>query len=125
MACAVWGKQWKNSTVLFRCDNMAVVAIVNSGRSRDQLAMHLMRCLSFFLAHFNLFTVAEHIQGRLNVAADSLSRNNLSRFRSQVRSANISPVMVPEELREALISQRPDWTSPLWRDLFTSTLQKV
>ena len=25
VACAVWGSQWRNKHVLFRCDNMAAV----------------------------------------------------------------------------------------------------
>ena len=50
LGTAVWGSQWRGSTVCCMCDNTAVVAIVNSGRSRIDRAMHLMRCLSFFLA---------------------------------------------------------------------------
>ena len=46
---AIWGSRWKGLTVLCRCDNAAVVSIVNSGRSRMDRVMHLMRCLSFFL----------------------------------------------------------------------------
>ena len=46
---AIWGSRWKGLTVLCRCDNAAVVSIVNSGRSRMDQVMHLMRCLSFFL----------------------------------------------------------------------------
>ena len=48
LAVAMWGYLWTGMTVLCKCDNMAVVAIINSGRSRMDKAMHLMRCLSFF-----------------------------------------------------------------------------
>ena len=34
LAVAVWGTLWRGFTVCCRCDNAAVVAIVNSGRSR-------------------------------------------------------------------------------------------
>ena len=37
-----------------------------------------MRCLSFFTAHIQLVVVAEHIPGRVNGAADALSRDRLS-----------------------------------------------
>jgi len=35
-------------------DNAAVVAIVNSGRSKMDRVKHLMRCLSFFLAKWGV-----------------------------------------------------------------------
>ena len=41
VAVASWGKAWQGKAVLARCDNMAVVAIVNSGSSREAEAMHL------------------------------------------------------------------------------------
>ena len=50
IGAAVWGSQWKGVSVLCRCDNAAVVAIVNSGTSKVERAMHLMRSLFFFLA---------------------------------------------------------------------------
>ena len=119
VACAVWGKAWKGMTVKVRCDNAAVVCIVNSGRSKDHRAMHLMRCLFFFLANYNMFIFAEHIPGKDNVAADSLSRDNLCLFRHQVPSAAPDPTPIPDELLQALILQQPEWT------LFSSILQKV
>ena len=67
---AVWGRRWQGLSVSCRCDNAAVVAIVNSGRSKMDRAMHLMRYLSFFLARRR---VALHIPGVLNGAADTLS----------------------------------------------------
>ena len=51
LVVAVWGSSWQGFTVQCLCDNAAVVAIVNSGRSKMDRAMHLMWCLSFFLAH--------------------------------------------------------------------------
>ena len=54
IACALWGKEWQGQTVECRMDSAAVVAIVNSGRSKMPLAMHFMRSLFFFMAHFSL-----------------------------------------------------------------------
>ena len=51
MSCALWGSKWKGMTVRCLCDNDAVVAILNSGKSKDNRAMHLVRCLTFFLSH--------------------------------------------------------------------------
>ena len=66
MAAAVWGHKWSGSLVCIQCDNAAVVAIVNSGTSRDQDAMHLLRCLAFIMAKFNFLLVVSHIRGLEN-----------------------------------------------------------
>ena len=50
MACALWGHMWERELVLAHTDNAAVVATVNSGRSKDALAMHLMRYFFFLSA---------------------------------------------------------------------------
>ena len=74
---ASWGKAWQGKAVLARCDNMAVVAIVNSGSSREAEAMHLRRCLAFLEAKRAIQLWAEHVRGVDNEVADSLSRNRL------------------------------------------------
>ena len=125
VASAVWGQQWQGKTIRVWCDNAAVVAILRSGWSKDILAMHLMRCLFFFMARFHFFLMSEHIPGKLNVAADSLSRDKLPLFFQQVPTASQTATVVPEELCQVLIHQQPDWTSLIWRDLFSSISQKV
>ena len=53
-------------------DNAAVVAIVNSGTSRDQDFN-----AAFIMAKFNFLLVAPHIKGIENDLADALSRDNM------------------------------------------------
>ena len=120
MACAVWGWQWSAKSVKCFCDNAAVVAILNSGTSKDMLAMHLIGCLAFFRAHYNIFLFAEHIPGKDNTAADSLSRDNLPLFFQVCLLAARVPSPILEELVQALVLVRPDWTAPTWRALFRS-----
>ena len=43
----VWGKWWSGKRVECHCDNMAVVAVVNSGRAKDKIMMHMLRCMFF------------------------------------------------------------------------------
>ena len=50
VAVASWGKAWQDKAVLARCDNMAVVAVSNSGSSREAEAMYLRRSLAFLEA---------------------------------------------------------------------------
>ena len=125
LSCAIWGGYWRGKTVKCLCDNVAVVAIINSGRSKDDRAMHLMRCLTFFLAHHSTNIFAEHLPGKDNVAADALSRDNLPLFHQQVQWAAQLPTQLPQELILALVTHQPDWTSPKWRSWFNTTLEKV
>ncbi len=107
-----------------RCDNAAVVAILRSGTSKDKLAMHLVRCLAFFKAEFGFTIVAEHLPGRLNIAADALSRDKLSHFFQICPKAPQTPVVIPQELFQALIATQLDWTSVSWKRMFHSILGK-
>ena len=114
MSCALWGHRWKGESVLARSDNAAVVAIINSSRSKDKLVMHLMRCLFFFMVRNEHTLVATHVEGKLNVAAVALSRNRLSIFR---------PTRIPPELQELLVTNRSNWISPRWKKLWMSFSQ--
>ena len=121
VACAVWGHQWLGCSVCILCDNAAVVAIVRTGTAKDPLVMHLLRCLFFFTARYQLTLLPKHLPGRENVAADHLSRDALSSFRQVVPHAKAEPTTLPDNLMEALVLQRPDWTSLSWRDVLRSS----
>ena len=119
-AAAIWGREWENKSILCRCDNEAVVHIINTGTSRDPIAMGLMRCLSFISAKFNLLLSATHIAGAANGLADALSRNNLQLFLSNYPQANLRGSTVPHNLVDLLVGTKPDWTSPSWSGTFTT-----
>ena len=73
---------------------MAVVEVVNSGYSRDKDMMHLLRCLFFISEHHHFLVEAVHLPGKINVAADALSHNNISIFTGSSRgtgASNTSP----------------------------------
>ena len=92
IAATLWGDRWRGKTIQCRTDNAAVVAIVNSGRSKNSsLAMHLIRTLFFVMARFDIAIVAVHLPGRENEAADALSRDRLPLFFAQVPNASEAP----------------------------------
>ena len=126
IAAALWGKSWSGRVVCCRCDNEAVVAVLNKRTSRDGDLMHLLRCLIFFEAQFSFKLVATHIAGSLNTRADDLSRNKLMSFLRVADQATVHGQSVPPQpLLDMLINNKPDWTSPVWRDLFRYTLRMV
>ena len=95
-----------------------VVAIVNSGRSKMDRAMHLMRCLSFFLARWGVSSVCRHIPGVQNGAADALPRDDLPSFQRLVPQADRTPTVLPDNLLQSLVLGTPDWTRVDWIALF-------
>ena len=54
LACSVWGKQCWGQIVRAYCDNEVAVAVLNLGYSQDQQIMHLLQCLFFIKAHFQI-----------------------------------------------------------------------
>ena len=118
VATAIWGRHWQNSTVQVLCDNEAVVTIVNKGTTKDTECMHLVRCLAFIKAKFNVYLVASHIKGKLNTLADALSRNCLTTFHALHPQAVGEPKGIPAPLLDLLLVQRPDWTSQSWAQLW-------
>ena len=122
---ALWGEQWQGKAIRCWCDNAAVVAILQSGTSKDDRVMHLMRSLFFFLASYNVVVGGRHIPGVENGAADALSRNNAAAFLSQVPAARREPTVIPAELLRLLVHEQPDWTSQSWTSSFASFLRRV
>ena len=120
VAAAIWGDKWAGGTVRVRCDNMAVVAIINKETSQDKEVMHLVRCLAFIRARFQFRIYAVHVPGVENTMADALSRNNRVLFMSLHPQAQQSPAPIPSELIDMLLLTRPDWTSPQWTNLWSS-----
>ena len=114
----VWGSQSRGMSVWCLCDNAAVVAIVNSGRSKVERVMHLMRILFCLLARWNVVLVCQHIAGVENGAADALSHNDLPSFQRLVPGAKQA---IPESLMRALVWEQPDWTTVSWTTLLTTS----
>ena len=97
--------------------NSAVVALINSGFSKDNSLMHLMPCLIFIMPKYNFVVSAAHIKGVHNGLADALSRDDKAYFLSHYPQARATSASVPPELVELVVTKHPDWTSPHWMRL--------
>ena len=124
ISAAIFGGHWSGKIVHFHTDNMAVVHVVNALFCKDSHLMHLVRLLVFFASYHNFWFFASHIAGKNNIAADSLSRNNLSIFFTQVPLASRIPTRIPQSLL-TIISQNITWTSMSWTKLFIATLHQL
>ena len=119
LAAATWGCSWHHCSVFFHCDNAAVVSVIQRRSAKDPFLLHLLRCLYFYAARFQFCYSAHHLPGVSNVAADALSRDNMSLFLSLVPQG--SPLVVSKEVLDLLLWQRPDWGSQLWIRQFKAT----
>jgi hypothetical protein len=104
IACHLWGHRWRHKRVLFYCDNESVVRIVNSGASKDDVIMELVRELFLVAAKYDFRISASHVAGKKNLIADALSRFNLQEFFRLVPEAHPLPKIIPEELQARLTS---------------------
>ena len=126
LAAATWGPQWHRLSIHFRCDNIAIVQAISSGKSTEPLVMHLLRGLHLFAMEYRFCISATHIAGKDNGPADALSRNRLSAFFAQVPEAPRDPAVIPQTLLQLfLVKPPPDWLSANWRQQLTTTLEKV
>ena len=121
LVAATWGKSWAGKCVLFRSDNMAVVTVLQKNKAKDRVLLQLLRCLHFYAAVWQFSYTAEHIAGELNTAADALSRNKLSLFRS-ITQVDSPPAAIPPAALVLAFHGPPDWTSHRWTELFRNSL---
>lgn len=98
VACHLWAHEFSNKRILVFCDNESVVSIVNTKRSRIPRVMDLVRHLTLLTLKFNFYIRAEHIEGKKNDIADSLSRFQMDRFRKLAPHADQSACPVPSAL---------------------------
>ena len=111
LSCAVWSRMLTKRKIEFKCDNWSVVEAVKKGSSKDTMAMHLLRCLWFLTAIFDIQITVSHIPGVLNTSADLLSRNQLKQFLMLHPQASTVPTPIPSALTSLISPKKPDWTS--------------
>ena len=95
LSVALCGGYGQNKTIRCRCDNAAVVSIVNTGISR-------------FLAKHKLVLVTHHILSVDTRAEDALSRNDRTSFLMQVARMRREPTSIPAEQVEVLVLHPQD-----------------
>ena len=125
VAVASWGKAWQGKAVLARCDNMAVVAIVNNGSSKEAEAMHLRRCLSFLEAKWAIHLWAEHVRGVDNEVADLLSIHRLDHAFCLRPQMERRPEALDEEVLQVVVRERQAGRNPDWMKLWRSSSGRV
>ena len=124
LAAAIWGHEWRGSTVRFHCDNSAAVAVMNNLSAHEHLLCHHLRSLFFIGARFDINIIAVHTPGVSKIAADALSRDNVCLFFSQIPHAAHRPTPLPARLAWGLCVSKPGWISRDWTAWLDSILTR-
>ena len=74
VAAKIWATHWSNQRVQIFCDNMAVLEVLTSGKTRDTTLATCARNLWLIAAIFKIDFIFSHIPGVKNTLADLLSR---------------------------------------------------
>ena len=74
VAVKLFGAYWKSKRVKIFCDNMAVVCVLQSGRTKDPYMAACARNIWLWSASYDIDFQFVHIAGKTNVTADLLSR---------------------------------------------------
>jgi hypothetical protein len=107
VAIYIWGEELSNKKVLFKCDNQAVVNIINKQTSKSEKIMVLVRAFTLQCLRSNILFRAEHVPGAHNLMADSLSRFQLDKFRQLAPNSQPHPRLVPEQVWNIFSEEQP------------------
>ena len=99
IAAKQWGKAWKGKIILVRCDNEAVVHLLNTGKSKCPLLLRCAREIAFMSAVGGFYIWSLHIQGLENRRSDFLSRWSLGpqfqeKFWEEVKGEEVQEVII-------------------------------
>ena len=74
VALKVWGQHWSNKCIEIKCENLAVISVLQEGKARDPLLTTLARNIWLLTSIYNIQLKVSHIFGKDNKIADPLSR---------------------------------------------------
>ena len=74
IALRTWAKYWQHTKVIFFCDNLAVVHVVKTNRTRGKFLALCLRNIWLLAALHDVEIELKHIPGKENIEADVLSR---------------------------------------------------
>ena len=104
LALCTWGRELAQKRILIHCDNQAVCDIWQSGTSKCQHIMSLVRTGLLMSAKLNTVVLLAHIKGCTNVLADALSRSQVDRFKLLHPSADQHPTRAARSELTSLMS---------------------
>ena len=74
VALRVWGKMWHHGSIVIKYDNLGVVQVVRTGKTKDLFLALCIRNIWLIMAAYDIELHIDHISGHRNTIADTLSR---------------------------------------------------
>ena len=74
IALKTWGDKWRHSAIDIFCDNLGVVQVVKTGKTKDPFLALCVRNIWLLTASLDMQLNINHVPGICNVAADTFSR---------------------------------------------------
>ena len=74
IALRTWGSSWCHSSITVYCENLGVVCVVKTGKTKDPFLALCLRNIWLLTAHYDTDLDIAHIPGCQNTIADALSR---------------------------------------------------
>ena len=97
LSVRLWGPSLTNKRIIFFCDNLAIVAVINKQTSKNSSIMALLRSLVVVCLKYNIMFTAKHIPGKRNIIADLLSRSQISSAQEIAPQLDKEPQQIPAE----------------------------
>ena len=74
VALQAWGNYWRHRALQVNCDNLGVVQLVKTGKTKDPFQALCIRNIWLLTASYDIDLDISHIPGRYNIIADTLAR---------------------------------------------------
>ena len=74
LALRIWGHYWSNSIVEIHRDNLAIVQVVSTSKTKDPFLAACIRNIWLLTASLDIDLRILHIEGAVNTIVDLLSR---------------------------------------------------
>ena len=105
----LWAKRYPNQKITIFCDNMSVVHMVNSNSSTCKNCMVLIRLIILESMLYNVVISVTHIEGKLNLFSDYLSRLKYDQFWKLAKTRGKKMLRKPKSIPEVLWPMEKIW----------------
>ena len=94
----MFAESFNNNSIIFHCDNQAVVEILNKQPSKCPTLMSIIRPLVLILLENNITLRSQHVPGLQNNLCDAISRFQVSPQLLTRHSMMPNPLTIPMHL---------------------------
>ncbi len=105
----MWSTILTNRCIMFHCDNLSIVHIINTQTAKEPAVMFLLRKLVVTCMLHDIVFRACHIPGHHNVLADHLSRSQFQRARDIAPWLDQEQSPMPPEIQPEHIPIKKSW----------------